>query len=240
MLMNPKKSFLFFAEYYLALLTYSGIYLGLGYFGIASRARVTVIPPEEIPKLLLATALLNLLIFLGLAGFLQVLFHFSFVSLTLRRHSLLSSLTSIVWGVIVLLAISLFMSAVAFRIVGEQQTDQVISMMVQYFNKPLRLFLVAPTFMLVAAGIPEEVFRSYVLSFPAKAGGCIFALSTLLLSSLVFSLGHLYQGPAAVLQIFPVGIYLGYYYLRRRSLWENIWLHTLYNAAAVFLATYGF
>jgi len=89
--------------------------------------------------------------------------------------------------------------------------------------------------MLFMAGIPEETLRSYVLSIPLSARSGFFSLATLLFTSFFFATGHLYQGVGAVVQTFLIGLSIGLIYLTRKSLWEVVWIHTLYNTLAIIL-----
>ncbi len=192
---------------------------------------------DILPRILIGTVIVNLAMFLGISGMVQLLFNGRFVRLTFQRTSILKSLVFVGLGVFALVLISVSASIITSGVLGNEEMNQTISLMVDYFNSPLGLIVIGPVFMLFAAGIPEEVLRAYVLSFAVRKGNETFASYTLLLVSAVFAIGHLYQGVSAVIQIFPVGLFLGWYYLRRRNIWENVWVHTLYNSTALFLET---
>ncbi len=226
-------------EFITALILYTLVYTGLGFLSFLPRNNDAGISLEMVPSLLVLTIILNLALFVGLTLITQFSFHRRLLRLTFRKHPFLNSLLSVAIGVIALIGIALLMGILSTQLIGREEIDPLIATLVEYFDTPFRLLFVVPLFMLLAAGIPEEVFRAYILSLPSRMNGTAFSTYALFISSLAFSLGHIYQGISAVMQIFPVGIFLGYYYLRRKSLWENIWLHTLYNTSAVILNSFG-
>jgi membrane protease YdiL (CAAX protease family) len=90
----------------------------------------------------------------------------------------------------------------------------------------------------IAAFGEEMVFRGFVLNRTAE----LFSFSRMgwiaavLLSSLFFGLGHLYQGISGVILTFLVGfVYCAAYFLSGRCLWAPILIHGLYDTAAFLL-----
>jgi membrane protease YdiL (CAAX protease family) len=58
-----------------------------------------------------------------------------------------------------------------------------------------------------------------------------------LLSSIVFSLGHGYEGMAGVISVFSIGVVLALVYLWRKSLVAPIVIHFLTDFATIILPT---
>lgn len=90
----------------------------------------------------------------------------------------------------------------------------------------------------VAAFGEEMVFRGLVLNRTAELFQRSRAawVAAVLLSSLVFGLGHMYQGLSGVILTFLVGIvYCAAYFLSGKCLWAPILIHGIYDTAAFFL-----
>ena len=86
------------------------------------------------------------------------------------------------------------------------------------------------------AGIGEEViWRGYVMSRIAGLGGSTKPawLISLFLSSVIFGVGHLYQGLPGVIGVFITGMVLGGLYLGSgRNLWLPIFTHGFADSIA--------
>jgi membrane protease YdiL (CAAX protease family) len=91
----------------------------------------------------------------------------------------------------------------------------------------------------LATGYREEIFfRSYLITRLSSLG-----LATPLVvasSCLLFSLGHIYQGPAAVFFTLVQGLAFALIFLRKRSIHSLALAHGLYNFAVFFLGTLFF
>ena len=225
----------FFLELIFALTAYALIYLALGTVSVNASRKEVIITANEIPALILVNTFFVLAIFLGTVVLLQVLFHFGFTRLSFRRHSLISFLSMVFWGTLLLVGVSFFTNLLSAQIIGREELNPVISALADYFTESPSRMLLAPLAMLFMAGIPEETLRSYVLSIPLSARSAFLSLPTLLLTSIFFATGHLYQGVGAVIQTFFIGLCIGLIYLVRKSLWEVIWIHSLYNTLAIIL-----
>ena len=87
----------------------------------------------------------------------------------------------------------------------------------------------------VVAVAEETIFRGYlILRFKAVTGRTGAAA---LLSSIVFSLGHGYEGMAGVISVFSLGVILAIVYLWRKSLVAPIVIHFLTDFATIILPT---
>ncbi len=84
----------------------------------------------------------------------------------------------------------------------------------------------------------EAFFRAYLLTrFEQLSLGPV---SSVLLGAAAFSLGHIYQGFGGALIAFVLGVYLGWVYLKRRSVHVVAVAHALYNFAVLAISLFGF
>lgn len=96
---------------------------------------------------------------------------------------------------------------------------------------PLWLFLSwAP------GGLTEEVERIFTLTRFEKLWGRGGLWVGLVLSSVMFGIGHLYQGVGGVIQTGAAGLLYALVYLRRRSAWEAVIAHGCYDSIGVIIA----
>jgi membrane protease YdiL (CAAX protease family) len=104
-------------------------------------------------------------------------------------------------------------------------------LVVSGFTKVLLAFILVT----VVAVAEETIFRGYlILRFKAVTDRGVAAA---LLSSIVFSLGHGYEGMAGVISVFSIGVVLALVYLWRKSLVAPIVIHFLTDFATIILPT---
>jgi membrane protease YdiL (CAAX protease family) len=108
-------------------------------------------------------------------------------------------------------------------------------------NLLLTLFALGFSWSLAAFG-EEMVFRGYLVHrladiFPNQDNRWMIAL---VLSAVLFSIGHLYQGFTGVIDTFLAGIFLGALYVYNgRNLWLPILTHGVINTAGFLLLYWG-
>lgn len=82
----------------------------------------------------------------------------------------------------------------------------------------------------LTAGLCEEfIYRGFVLGWAGAWGGPVAAV---LVSSLVFGFGHLYQGPRHVLRIGALGVFFALLAMASGSLWPGILVHAAMDLAS--------
>jgi membrane protease YdiL (CAAX protease family) len=92
-------------------------------------------------------------------------------------------------------------------------------------------FLLAGVLVIVVAIAEEIIFRGYlILRLQAVTGS---NLAAAILSSIIFSLGHGYEGTAGVMTIGFMGLFFALVYLLRRSLVAPIVMHFLQDFAGI-------
>ena len=97
----------------------------------------------------------------------------------------------------------------------------------------LKQLVLALTIVTVVAVVEETVFRGYLmLRFEAATGSPGAAVIS---SSLVFALGHGYEGMAGAISVFVLGVVLALLYLWRRSLVAPIVIHFLIDFTSIVL-----
>ena len=93
------------------------------------------------------------------------------------------------------------------------------------------------------AAFGEEIgYRAYLLNRAAEAGGGsrTAVVVALLIGSVLFGIGHWYQGPAGVLGTGIHGFILGGVYLvSGRNLWTAILAHGLINTFSIVMLYFG-
>jgi membrane protease YdiL (CAAX protease family) len=87
-------------------------------------------------------------------------------------------------------------------------------------------------------GFVEELVRIFTLTRFEKAFGTAGLYVALLLSSIVFGFGHIYQGTASAVSTGLSGFILGLMFIRRRSAVEVITVHAFSDVLAI-LAAYA-
>jgi hypothetical protein len=94
----------------------------------------------------------------------------------------------------------------------------------------LKLFLALS----LAAGVCEEiVFRGYLLPYFDSLGGRAGAV---LATTLLFGVGHAYQGPRGIVRTGIVGLLLAGAYVATGSLLASVLLHVVIDAASGMVA----
>jgi membrane protease YdiL (CAAX protease family) len=94
-----------------------------------------------------------------------------------------------------------------------------------------RLLPLALLFSLVTGYREELFYRAYLLTRLAQAG--LPAGVAVAASSLLFAVGHAYQGPTGFAVALLMGVYFALVFLRLRNLHRLAWAHALYNTAVL-------
>ena len=84
-------------------------------------------------------------------------------------------------------------------------------------------------------GFAEELWRIFGISRFEKLFGRAGLVLSLIASSLAFGLGHAYQGLGAVLANAALGLLYAGVYLRKRSAWEPVVAHAVFDLIGITL-----
>jgi len=84
-------------------------------------------------------------------------------------------------------------------------------------------------------GLAEELWRVFVLTRFRKVWGKRGLIFALTVSSLLFGLGHLYQGLGGAISIAVVGFFYALVFLRKGKAWEAVVAHAWYDVVSVIL-----
>jgi membrane protease YdiL (CAAX protease family) len=87
----------------------------------------------------------------------------------------------------------------------------------------------------LAGGLTEELSRAFVLTRFEKSFGRAGLIIAIILSSIIFGLGHLYQGQVAAFSLSIGGAFFGLVYLRRRNCWEAAISHATFDTIGITL-----
>jgi membrane protease YdiL (CAAX protease family) len=230
-----------FFEYFIALLAYICIYVGMAAMEIISPAKEAEIASSEVPRILAVTVGINLLVFLGVGLVLMFAFNrFQMVQLSFREQPVLVSVAWIAFVVLLLViavnGIHTFYQAAG----GAQEVDPIVRALQGYFDSPWLVLAVGAPVMFLAAGLPEEFMRCYVIGNGIRLKSTVLVYLAVLLSAAAFAAGHFYQGTVAMVSLFVVGLVFGIIYVLRQSFWTMVFLHTTYNVVVLLLPTLGF
>jgi len=88
---------------------------------------------------------------------------------------------------------------------------------------------------LFKGGFSEELWRVFILTRFEKVFGKPGLIFALILSSVIFGLGHLYQGLSGLISISIIGFFYALVYLRKRSAVEAILAHSTENIISIIL-----
>lgn len=95
------------------------------------------------------------------------------------------------------------------------------------------------SFMWISAAIGEELlFRGFAMLQLEKIVGKVNWLN-IVLSSVLFTLPHWYQGPTGIVVTFVFGLAFGAVWVQWRNIWINILLHALIDTLFLTLAYFG-
>jgi membrane protease YdiL (CAAX protease family) len=89
---------------------------------------------------------------------------------------------------------------------------------------------------ILGGGFVEELMRIFVLTRFEKAFGIAGLYGALLVSSIVFGIGHLYQGTGSAISTGLSGLILGMIFIRRRSAIEVITIHAFADVLSILAA----
>jgi len=100
---------------------------------------------------------------------------------------------------------------------------------------PLYKFLVVTLLPFVVAGLREELWRGATLAgldqiCPKSWSTPMRNVFAIVISSVVFGLGHLYQGPSGIILTGILGALLGIVVLRHGSIWPAVFMHGFIDA----------
>ncbi len=88
---------------------------------------------------------------------------------------------------------------------------------------------------LFKGGFSEELWRIFVLTRFEKTFGRFGLIFALILSSIIFGIGHLYQGLSGMISISIIGFLYALVYLRKRSALEAVFAHATENTISIIL-----
>ncbi len=124
------------------------------------------------------------------------------------------------------LLITLFAMVSAFRQgkPSPQKVSERLTPLVPVTTRERRLWACTA----LTAGFTEELlFRGFVFYALGALFPTLPAIGVLLISTVLFGLGHLYQGPKGALQPMALGLVFGVFYLAFGTIWPCVVLHVL-------------
>jgi membrane protease YdiL (CAAX protease family) len=104
--------------------------------------------------------------------------------------------------------------------------------MAAYFKEPEQLLIWIPL-VIFAGGFVEEVQRIFILTRFEKLLRTSGLILSLIVGTIIFGMGHLYQGLNGAISAGISGLFFAFVYLRKRSAWEAVSAHALYDVIGV-------
>jgi membrane protease YdiL (CAAX protease family) len=107
-------------------------------------------------------------------------------------------------------------------------------------NNPVYFWLVLTVVSFVVAGLREELWRSAFLAgtkalWPKHFGSRAGQVAAVAIASVLFGVGHLAIGPAAVIFAMLLGFGLGLIMVWHRSIWPAVFAHGMFDAMSMAL-----
>jgi membrane protease YdiL (CAAX protease family) len=149
-----------------------------------------------------------------------------------RRRLLRQIGLGVLFGVLIFVLDTLLISPVASALVPETASQGVD--MSEFFGK-LSYIPIWLVIALLKGGLTEELWRIFCLTRFEKLFGRAGLILALIAGSLVFGLGHAYQGLGTVLAEGVQGLLYAGVYLRRRSAWEPVVAHAVFDLIGITL-----
>jgi membrane protease YdiL (CAAX protease family) len=143
--------------------------------------------------------------------------------------------TALVWGPLLAAGVFVFVNVVlgsALKALGTPSRPQALPGL---FRDPRE----APLWVYVAVvggGFTEELVRAFVLTRFDRALGRAGLAAALVVDTVVFGLGHLYQGVTGAIQAGTTGLLFALIFLRRRRAADAMVVHALFDLFGVALA----
>lgn len=141
-------------------------------------------------------------------------------------------------GAMAIVVVTAFLVTPALRALGAPPMDTGLLVEIIEGNTAAYLVFLLPVAWGSAAFGEELLLRGFVLH---RFAGLLGAGWGLALQALLFALGHAYQGVTGMINLFVVGLLLGWLYLRAgRNLWPAIAAHGLVDTLSLTLIYLGF
>jgi membrane protease YdiL (CAAX protease family) len=222
------------AEYIFVLLFYVAIYAF--YYFMQARSGGLPIAAKDVPLMLLQNIGLNLLLFVGIAVLLMAIFNRGrLVSLTVHEQTVIDSVIWIAVVVLILIVVNNGIHAVFSAAGAAQPESPIIVALKSYFGNPWTVLIVGVPVMFLAAGLPEELMRCYAINCGIRLQSGFLSIFAVILTTIAFSFGHVYQGTEAMVSIAAVGLILAIVYYIRQSFWTQVFIHTVYNTVVLII-----
>ncbi len=138
-------------------------------------------------------------------------------------------LIGLLWGFILFLLFNIGLNNVLSNVFPKPATSVSI---LDYFNETWNLY-VWLAIGIFGGGFVEELMRIFMLTRFQKKFGQLGLYIALACSSLVFGLGHLYQGTGTAISTGISGLVFGVFYIKRKSAIEVITIHAFSDVLAI-------
>lgn len=190
--------------------------------------------PESAPQLFLS-AILNGLFYVVAVVLLLRRSGEKFEDLGFREKNVLKQVgIGFLFGVTIFLFQILVLSTVVDAFLPE---DWAVGVDMSFFFGNVYYYPIFVLVVLFKGGFSEEVWRIFVLTRFEKCFGRLGLLFALILDSVVFGFGHLYQGFGGMAEAFVLALLYALVYLRKRLAMEAVSAHAAFDVISI---TFGY
>lgn len=139
-------------------------------------------------------------------------------------------LRGILFGIVIWLIIHIGLNPLIKYLLPENELQRVN--MAMYFREFSNVLVWIPL-VIFGGGFVEEFQRIFILTRFEKWLKTPGLILSLVVSTIVFGMGHLYQGPNSAISAGASGLLFAMVYLRKRMAWEAVSAHAFYDVIGV-------
>jgi len=148
------------------------------------------------------------------------------------NSALRSALAGVFGGVLIFIATNIFLQSFMQSLNPVAKPNEyLLNFFKSWSYLPGWIFL-----SLVGGGFTEELQRVFAIQIFNWRFGKLGIIGSVILTSVVFGFGHIYQGLNGALVTGVTGLLFALFYLRRKNLFEVMLAHAVFDLIGVFLA----
>jgi len=149
-----------------------------------------------------------------------------------KKNLLKQVLIGMLFGFVIFMTVKLIIDPLVNLLVSDKvgQESDLKFLFSNIYNLPVLMILA-----IYKGGFSEELWRIFIIAKFEKAFGRKGLIIALIVGSIIFGVGHLYQGLSGFISISIMGLLYALVFLRRRSAIEAITAHATYDLIAVTL-----
>jgi membrane protease YdiL (CAAX protease family) len=186
----------------------------------------------ESKELIFLSALVNIIVIVLIVTLLLRLSGEKYKDIGFNKQNILKQLKiGFLFGVLIFVFDILVINSVVDMIFPSSAGVDLSKLFNNIYFYPVWIFIA-----IFKGGFSEELWRIFGLTRFEKCFGKSGLVFALIVSSVVFGFGHLYQGVGGIIEMFIMGLLYASVYLRKRSAFEAVFAHTTFDIISITLA----